>query len=1305
MMRVWKTLKLFMSSTFKDLERERDAMAQVFQKVQERLMQRRLHLIPYDMRWQDTHDKDLVSWCLETVRSCQYFVGILGYRYGWRPPHHINGTTNDRRFSITEMEIDEALITIPRSNRFFCFGDLAQYSDSQLASESAEDLASLTQLKQRLKDLGEDVFEYQRGEEVPQMIERELLARLDRDFPAERKAELESYSRREALAEMLAEKRRGFVGQRSHLEHLKSFCADRSKDNIMGICAVAGTGKSALLAHLLHEWQLEHPDIPIIAHYMSMAGDSRSISGLMQSLGEQLRDCGLLGEQLALSPEQWITQVRSALQALQQPVIVAIDGLDEMDEDAWELDWLPPQLPPEVRVLLTTRPVETWQHLQRRADLQTLDLPPLSEDDIHEIIRDYQREYQLSISRAEEDILVQRAAGNPLFLKVALDELVAGGIAVGQMAETIDALFRQILQRLEARYGSELIRDYLGLIAASRSGLMEAELRKILSASHQTQPRQIPPQTQASWYGSEFGGDVLLAIEHSLANFVILRENLLNFFHPEFERSVKMLLGRADMRDYHRRLAQYYQQQGYAYERALAALPYQYQWSEQYDALLRLFGDLRFLEAKCTAGMLSELRWDMAQAMYSTAVPLPRSSAVEIAPEVEISRNTIALLMRILDFEFHFLSHHPECLFQSLWNRGYWHDSPDAAIHYTNADDTALWHKPKASRLSSLVEYWRVQQNNTAKAWIRTLRPLPDRLDSQVGRIFRGHEDLVTSVYLSDDGQFMASASWDRTVRVWDTTNGKCRLHLRGHEEFIAGVCISPNGKKIFSASGDGTVRVWHSQSGQCLQILSGHQKQLTAVACHPDNVTVASGSKDKQIRLWNSETGGCLRILEGHNKLINGLCFSADGQMLISGAWDNTVRLWDVHTGECLRILEGHTDTVRSVCITADNRTIISVSKDHTARIWEVATGRCLYVLQHRDTVFSVAANEEGTLAATGIYGTMYLWEIRSGHLLAELEGHESAIFSLSMSRDGQHVASASGDKTIRLWDIESSRSKLSLESHTGDIRSVNLIPDGSAVISASKDQTIRKWHPASGQTIAQWPIPNGIPTCVHSSEDARYIASGDNQRTIHIWDTQNQTYQCLADLHTKVVTSIYLSPDGQLLLSGSRDYKICLWDMSKHSLVRSFEGHQGDIRALFLHNDLKHLLSGAEDKTVRLWDASTGESLLICQGHEDGVLSVGMSYDGRWLFSSSRDNSLRIWDANTGKCVRILRGRGEVNALNMQHYAMAQGVETAISCSESHQPIAFFPAIIRQANISHNGIIAGYAGIHLLLAQLVMP
>ncbi|KAI0192760.1 hypothetical protein EV127DRAFT_386433, partial [Xylaria flabelliformis] len=154
-----------------------------------------------------------------------------------------------------------------------------------------------------------------------------------------------------------------------------------------------------------------------------------------------------------------------------------------------------------------------------------------------------------------------------------------------------------------------------------------------------------------------------------------------------------------------------------------------------------------------------------------------------------------------------------------------------------------------------------------------------------------GHTDRVTSVAPSPDGQTLASASYDKTVRIWSTNTGVCLQTLEGHTAEVCSVAFSPNGQTLASASSDYTVRIWSTNTGACLQTLQ-EQTKVCSVAFSPNSQTLALALSDNTIQIWSTNTG-VLQTLEGHTGPVCSVIFSPNGQTLASASGDYTVRIW----------------------------------------------------------------------------------------------------------------------------------------------------------------------------------------------------------------------------------------------------------------------------------------------------------------------------------------------------------------------------------------------------------------------------
>jgi WD40 repeat protein len=300
------------------------------------------------------------------------------------------------------------------------------------------------------------------------------------------------------------------------------------------------------------------------------------------------------------------------------------------------------------------------------------------------------------------------------------------------------------------------------------------------------------------------------------------------------------------------------------------------------------------------------------------------------------------------------------------------------------------------------------------------LSPEPRALvPSRPLRTLTGHASYVHGLAFSADGTLLATASSDKTARIWDTATGALTRTLAGRGGHVLGVAFSPDGTQLATASDDGRARIWDTVTGSLARTLTGHTNAVHAVAFSPDGTQLATASRDKTLLTWDTATGTRTRTLARHGGPVNAVAFGAGGTLLATASDDKTALIWDTATGSLIHTLTGHAGAVSAVAFSPDGALLASAGRDEAVLIWDTATGRLARALTVRGgQVHGVAFSPDGALLATASYDTAVLiWGTATGTLARALTGHGDQVNALAFSPDGAVLATASDDKTARLW------------------------------------------------------------------------------------------------------------------------------------------------------------------------------------------------------------------------------------------------------------------------------------------------
>ncbi len=239
----------------------------------------------------------------------------------------------------------------------------------------------------------------------------------------------------------------------------------------------------------------------------------------------------------------------------------------------------------------------------------------------------------------------------------------------------------------------------------------------------------------------------------------------------------------------------------------------------------------------------------------------------------------------------------------------------------------------------------------------------------------------------------------------------------------------------------------------------------------------------------------------------------------------------------------------------------------------------------------------------------------------------HESKVTSVSFSKDGQRLATASWDGTARVWDP--SGRELARFTDAKKLEAVVFSSNGQRLAGSSADQRVLVWDIASGRELARFTHQSAL-TGLGFSPDSEHFSTIDVGGIARIWDIASGQ-ELIRVRHDRGINSAAFRPDGQRFATASDDYTARVWDAASGRELARFN-HENAVAKVTFSPDGQRLATASLDQTARIWDVASGQELARL-AHGDVVFSVTFSPNGQRLATISGDHTARIWDTASGR------------------------------------------------------------------------
>lgn len=1001
----------------------------------------------------------------------------------------------------------------------------------------------------------------------------------------------------------------------------------------------SGSGKSALMAKAAEVIRIQHPEATVIHRFIGVTPSSRVPLSLIDSLEQEITyqldfhvENEFGGDDLFEDRLRVLREMLSSV-SKERPLVVLLDAIDQLENDnkAGRFLRIFTEYFKNVCFIMSTTPEETesTRHcllsVCRSVLISDLDIADAKEilglwlDSIEGSATVARTFRQLQPLQMEYILGCFKYDPTPLYLRLVFEQTRhwrswnMPGVGNTVLANSTQEVIEQFFGLMEKEHGKLAVAQTLSYLVIARDGLAENELIDLLS-SQQDIMEEYRSRSPKSPISDILPTIVFSRMYHMLEPYLTKCASgdiqVLKFFHSAFIKACSSrYLDEISLPRFHSHIAHYFATQPFCFSvgsenfassqrdrvynfRKLIELPYQQVHGQMVNDYLKLLTNLRFIEAKCGAGLIYDLMNDLNLSLQTEGF-LPTDKAL-------IIQEFDSWLKR----QAHILNYWPDSTFQQAANE------PDGTVVQLKADE---WLK------EGYFGPW--------LKWVNRAQTLEGCL-----MILSEHTMSVKCCAFSPNGCLLLSGSEDTTLRLWDVETGRVNKILTGHSGTINACAFSCDGRFIVSASDDATLKIWNTESGMVIATLAGHTKPVRSCVFSPDGKRIVSSSVDGTVKGWDLKSGTIVMDLIDEAGFGFGCCrFSPDGNQVVAAS-NRAFVVWDAESGLVVT-KQGSPGLIYSCNYSKDGHHLLLTSKHIPIMVCDTKTWDCQLLVTSIDEKVTY-----GEFSPDGRYivsnsnnreGILTIRDASTGVELVTLPGHSQTVTHCTYSADGHRIASSSKDGTLRIWGVSIMNK---------DQLSVKRKPDSTLDI-----QTISTWNPHTGFKDAYQVLKSSLIRACAYSPDGDRIITGAIDGDLTIWD--GKTGMAIKNLgfKSREISGCAYSPNALQIAVSSIDGEFYLLESDSGKVLFRWRGPSRSSSRCDYSSTGSHVAWTLEDK-IYILDLLTGDSPMTLSGHTGSVLHCILSPDGRLLSSSSADGTVIIWDVNNAKEKMKLSGHFSV-------------------------------------------------------------